>query len=137
MSNSIKNLLQITVVIILLAGVGYLGFRLVNINTAPTPSASQLPTNDSPSENAKTSTASENGSLTLEARQCNTADDCTVILEPSRKNGKEKTLIGCLSKTYLDTCIGCSTNEVVVEEATKEASCGCVNNLCQFDRQTN
>ncbi len=129
MSNSLKNILQVIVVIILLAGVGYLGLKLIRFNNASSPEAIQTTTNS----NVNTETTKNSDSASADAEQCNTSDDCTVISESLRKGGDTKTVIQCLNKAYLSTCETCKTSEEIVAETTKEATCGCVQNLCQFN----
>jgi hypothetical protein len=139
MNNSWKNILPIAIVIILLAGVGYLGFKVINFDKTPTISTAPIITEENIDETLTTSDAPPGGPAVdpdsaelAKADECSSSDQCTVISEQQKgATGSLKTVIQCLNKEYLKTCSNCKTSEELVAETAKESTCGCVNNYCE------
>ena len=133
MNNSGKNILLIVTLVLLCVGVGYLGMKIFSMDKQAasttsvklkTPTSVKTTTNISAEEQAK-----------IEAAEtCQTSDECVIVsVSDSDKTGKARNNIQCLNKGYLETCINCTSNEELVKKTEEEATCGCVNNLCQFD----
>lgn len=137
MNASLKNTLQVLIVIILLGIVGYLGYRVFSFRDNP--GSAPLPVNQGTPSESSPSTSESNGSevtdsSSVQATNCNADDQCTVISEKKRSlAGKETSEILCVNKSYLETCSTCKTSDDLVAESAKEATCTCLNNYCEFE----
>jgi hypothetical protein len=131
MNNSWKNILQVATVVVLIGGISYLGFRLTRLNQSTKVDTSSaiidIPTS-SEGPAVESNTAEEAG-----ADECTSSDQCTVITEQQKMSDESiKTVIQCLNREYLKTCINCKTSEALVAETTKDSACSCVNKYCEL-----
>lgn len=137
-----KSILQITITILLLAGVSYLGLKLLRIDTTVVPSTTSTPnenTADAPTLELPTikDATKVTDSTPESAYACTTTDECTVISEPQKDSaGKMVTVTQCLNKEYVNTCINCSTSEDLVNTYKAEANCACISKNCGFELLT-
>lgn len=144
MNNSLKSILQVITVIILLAGVGFLGLKLTGLNQSnslPNPDnqttdlPGSSPTQLEVGENSEQATSEESiSSPDLESLQCTSNNDCAIISQLKRSlAGKTSTTIDCLNKVYLEKCTNCSSSEKIIEFTQKNYTCTCVNNkFCEL-----
>lgn len=122
-----KSLLLVALFLIF-GGLVYYGLKIADANKLI---VNPIPTSSSVPSQANLATPEEINA----AGACQTPSECTVISRPSVSGDKKTTTIDCLNKSYLSTCVGCTSTQEVIDQVAQEASCACVANQCQFDRK--